>query len=229
VKAKLLKLAARFDGLSRRERAIVAAAVVIGILMLGSTAFIEPALKKEKLFAQQLTQQQAELASLRTQIEVLRIQMQDPDKALRASLEEAKQKAAAVAAELQKAEGTLVPPQRMATLLQEFLTRNHGLKLLDLHTLAPQAVIERKPAEAAAKSGGDKPVAAAAQPNLYRHGVEIRVEGSYADLTAYLAELEHLPQRMLWDRVAVDGEHYPKIVMTVMVYTLSLDKSWLVV
>ena len=92
-------------------------------------------------------------------------------------------------------------------------------------------MIERKPAEAVAKSGGDKPVAAAApaQPNLYRHGVEIRVEGSYADLTAYLAELEHLPQRMLWDRVAVDGEHYPKIVMTVMVYTLSLDKSWLVV
>jgi len=224
VNPALQRLAGRFDALSRRERGIVAAAVVIGILMLGSTAFVEPALKKDKLLAQQLQQQQTELANLNAQIEALKVQMQDPDKALRARLAEARQRADAVAGELQKAENALVPPQRMTQLLQEFLTRNRGLKLLALRTLPPQAVIERK-ADAAA--GAAK--SAATQPNLYRHGVEIRVEGSYADLTAYLAELEHLPQRLLWDRVAVDGEHYPNIVMTLMVYTLSLDKSWLVV
>lgn len=228
MKAALQKLGGRFDGLSRRERGIVAAALAIGILMLGSTAFVEPALKKGKIFAQQLQQQQTDLANLRAQIEVLRSQMQDPDKALRLQLEEAKQKAAAVASELEKAQGSLVPPQQMATLLQDFLTRNRGLKLLELRTLPAQAVIERQPADAAAKPNAAK-AATAAPPNVYRHGVEIRVEGGYADLTAYLAELEQLPQRMLWDRVAVDGEHYPRIVMTLKVYTLSLDKSWLVV
>ena len=226
----LARLTARFDALQRRERALLAAALVGGILMLGSTAFIEPALKRQKLFTQQLSQQQADLASQQAQILVLRSQLQDPEKALRSQLDEARKKTAAIDAELKKAGDALVPPHRVTALLEEFLTRNRGLRLLSMRTLPAQPLIERKAGDAAkpdSKSDTEGP--AAARANIYRHGVEIRVEGSYADLTAYLTELERLPQRLLWGRVAVDAEHYPKIVMTLTVYTLSLDKSWLVV
>ena len=220
----LARLVARFDALQRRERALVAAALVGGILMLGSTAFVEPALKRQKLFSQQLSQQQADLASQQAQIAALRGQLADPEKALRARLEEARKKSAGIDAELNKAGAALVPPQRVTALLEELLSRNRGLRLLSMRTLPAQPLIERKPPEP-----GRAEVAALPQANLFRHGVEIRVEGSYADLTAYLGELERLPQRMLWGRVAVDAEHHPKIVMTLTVYTLSLDKSWLVV
>ncbi len=245
MKARLLSLAARFDAMSQRERAMVATAIVAGILLLGSTAFVEPALKRDKLAAAQILQQRTEAINLHAQIEATRSRLQDPEKALRASLEQTRSKDAALAGEIEKFGNALVPPQQMSALLGEFVTRNRGLRLLAIHSLPPQPLIERKAADAAAKT--DKPAATNAatsattesaqvdkvgvptQANLYRHGVEICVEGSYADLNAYLAELERLPQRVLWGRIVVDAEHYPQIVMTVTVYTLSLEKSWLVV
>jgi MSHA biogenesis protein MshJ len=241
MKAGLATLAARFDAISRRERAMVAAAIVVGILLLGSTAFIEPALKRDKLAATQMQQQQAELANVRAQIEVTRARLQDPEKSLRASLDETRRKDAVLEADIEKFGNALVPPQRMAALLEELVTRNRGLRLLAIHSLPPQPLIERKSADAVAKSDkpttgnaatdlphADKP-GAPPPANLYRHGVEIRVEGSYADLNAYLAGLERLPQRVLWGSIGVDAERYPQIVMTVTVYTLSLEKSWLIV
>jgi MSHA biogenesis protein MshJ len=237
MKARLLSLAARFDAISRRERAMVATAIVAGILLLGSTAFVEPALKREKLAAAQILQQRTEAINLRAQSEATRSRLQDPEKALHASLEQTRSKDAALASEIEKFGNALVPPQQMSALLGEFVTRNRGLRLLAIHSLPPQPLIERKATDGVAKT--DKPAAAETgqvdkagaplQANLYRHGVEIRVEGSYADLNAYLAALERLPQRVLWGRIAVDAERYPQIVMTVTVYTLSLEKSWLVV
>jgi len=45
----------------------------------------------------------------------------------------------------------------------------------------------------------------------------------------YLADLEKMPQRMLWSSVKLTVEEYPRARMTFVVYTLSLDKAWLVV
>jgi MSHA biogenesis protein MshJ len=235
MKATLERLAGRFEALTRRERLIVARAIVGGILFLGGSGFVEPALTRERLVGQQVQQQRADIANLQAQIVALQVQAEDPDHALHARLDEARRKLSSADTELRKAGQDMVPPQRMVSLLEEFVTRNRGLRLLSLSTLPPEALIARMPAASAAtpvpESGADaaKGAAAAAPLNVFRHGVEIRVEGSYADLTAYLAELEKLPQRVLWGRVAVDAENYPRIAMTVTVFTLSLDKSWLVV
>jgi len=45
----------------------------------------------------------------------------------------------------------------------------------------------------------------------------------------YLAELEKLPSHMFWGEASLSVEHYPEAVLTVTVYTLSLDKTWLTV
>jgi len=82
---------------------------------------------------------------------------------------------------------------------------------------------------------GDKPVDAAAKAavkeadsHVYKHGVEIVVQGSYLDLLAYVSRLERQPWQMYWGRTVVSAE-YPKVMVALTLYTLSLDKSWLVV
>jgi hypothetical protein len=45
----------------------------------------------------------------------------------------------------------------------------------------------------------------------------------------YLSELERMPQRMMWNSVSLTVEKYPRNVMVLRVYTLSLDRNWLVV
>lgn len=67
----------------------------------------------------------------------------------------------------------------------------------------------------------------AAQLGLYKHGVEISVEGSYADLLNYLGELEHMPWQVYWGSVSLSAQGAPLSRLTLVVYTLSLDKTWL--
>jgi MSHA biogenesis protein MshJ len=59
--------------------------------------------------------------------------------------------------------------------------------------------------------------------------VEITVKGSYLDLLNYVGELEKLPLRMYWTKIDVAVDVYPEVTMKLAVYTLSLDKNWMVV
>jgi len=68
---------------------------------------------------------------------------------------------------------------------------------------------------------------AAASSPLYRHGVEIVVEGSYADVVEYVRAIETMPQHVLWGGMQLQVEQYPKVVMTLRLYTLSPDRGWL--
>ena len=85
-------------------------------------------------------------------------------------------------------------------------------------------------AHAAALADPTRPPSAAAndsRPSLYRHGVELVLEGGYADLLSYLRAGEALPQRVLWGSVSLKVEQHPKSVLTLRVYTISRERHWL--
>jgi MSHA biogenesis protein MshJ len=63
--------------------------------------------------------------------------------------------------------------------------------------------------------------------NIYKHGIELKVAGSYSALLAYLSELEKESGRLLWGRMELSVEAYPRSILTLKVYTLSLTKDWL--
>lgn len=62
---------------------------------------------------------------------------------------------------------------------------------------------------------------------IYKHGVELTVQGSYPELLSYLAELEKMPWQLFWGKVKMNVEEYPRATLTLTVFTLSLDKKWL--
>ena len=63
---------------------------------------------------------------------------------------------------------------------------------------------------------------------MFKHGIQVTVQGSYADLHDYLSRLEKINWRMFWARASLNTDDYPRLALTVTVYTLSLDKAWLV-
>jgi MSHA biogenesis protein MshJ len=234
----------KFAALSRRERAIVAGAIVFGGGFLIFNFGIDPYLQKarsatrtEAAARTELTQQQALMA-------VLAAQNADPDAPNRSRLAQAKRDLTAVSERLASFEAGMVPPARMQAFLEGLLARNRSIELLGLKTLpvtlvgAP-AVADKTPAAAGATAqsandpGKDKPAQGAAATatgdGIYQHGIEIRLAGSYNDLLNYLTELERMPQRVMWNSVSLTVEKYPRNVMVLRVYTLSLDRNWLVV
>lgn len=221
MKARLLAIAARFDALARRERLLLAAAAIVGIVFLGYTFVIEPAIDAAQADGRRAEQARSELANVNAQLEALR-QRGDPDAANRQALEAARTQLAEGDAKLRAMEATMVPPDKMRTFVESLLGRHRQVELVGLRTLPPSPVFDSAAAELAAP-------AEAVGPNIYKHGVEIRIVGQYNDLLAYLAELERMPQRILWNKVSLTADAYPRCVLTVTVYTLSLDKQWLIV
>lgn len=225
MKEQWKRFAGRFDGLSLRERALVACALLATLVAIAYVAAIEPQWLRHKALAAEEQQQAEQLRQLRAQTQEIQALRDDPDAALRARLQTAREQLSAADSRLRALESALVPPQQISHLLEDMLAVKRGLRLVSLRSLATAPLID--PARATPKEASDQG-AEGYGGNIFRHGVEITLLGSYADLAAYLTELERLPRRMFWQEMKLHVEEHPRARLTLTVYTLSLDKSWLI-
>ena len=233
MKARWQAVSAKFGGLRQREKLLVAAAALFVVGMGGYTFGVEPARVRAAALKTQIAQQKTELQTLQAQLGDLRAAAKDPDAASKASIAEARQKIAAADQALRQYDNKLVPPERVPQLLQSLFARHRGLQLLSLQTLPPSPLLAPPKAEGKPQAGAD---AKAAPPavgekggNIHKHGIEIRMAGNYLDLLAYVSELEQLPQKLLWGRMSLATAAWPQSELTLTVYTLSLDPTWMVV
>lgn len=217
------RFAARFDALSLRERRLIALAMTGGVLLIGYSALVDPVLAANRTLRSGIERQAADLAGLQSQLAGLEAQAQkDPNAALKADIAQQRARLQALAERLQTSEGALVPPERMNAVLENLLKRHPGLRLISLKTLKPSGILAGRQAKTD-NSNPQTPLAF----DLYRHGVEIRMEGSFADQYAYLVELERSQPGLLWENVRLQVGEHPKNEMTLVVYTLSPEKAWL--
>jgi len=230
--ALIEKYAKRLDALSRRERIMVFAAAAVAILALFYLPGIGPALERSKLMRAQILDQNNQIVAATAQkAELERALKTDPDIAVRARIAEKRKQIAEIDTQLAGLQRTLVSPQTMGAVLQQLVDRDHRVRIVRLQNLAPAPLIERegqtgaKPAAAAAAASAS---AQAGGRHVYKHGVQVVVEGSYLDLLAYVARLEQQPWQVYWGKTVMSAD-YPKVRIELTLYTLSLDKAWLVV
>jgi len=220
----------RYLRLARRERALVMAATLVAILGLGWVLAIEPALLHRARLARQMQQQRAELATLAPQVAALQARQRDPDAATRAQLEALGRQLRLAEGEFGELQRALVAPHEMGELLDGLLRSHGGLQLVGLRNAPVASVAELLEPPAAAPPGAGAPAGDKARAKdaawLYRHGVEIVVQGRYGDLVAYLDALERGPRRVYWGELRIDAQSWPVARMTVTVYTISLEKTW---
>jgi MSHA biogenesis protein MshJ len=228
MKAIWLKMISRYDALQRRERWLVAVAVLGGVVLLGFTLFIEPALKRSQLAERTMVEQRAQLASMQAQMTALQSPDRNPDVAARAELESIRAQLEDLSGRLRTLENSLVPPEKMPGLLEDMIGKRSGLRLLRLKNL-PVTPFAQKEASDAGEATARMEKAGEKIGGLYKHGVEVSLEGSYQELTAYLERLEKSHLKLLWSSVALSAEKHPRLVLTLTVYSLSLDRAWLVV
>lgn len=242
--------AGRFAALSRRERLMTGGgAILVGGMMIFNLA-VDPQLARIRAANRTLAAGQAELAQQKGLVADLKRQAADPDAANRVLLVDAKKELAATNDRLAAMEAGMVPPDRMRGFLEGLLASNRGVELLGIRTLAPELVGAQlsvskllatgpQPGPANREAGAgqerksdvvDKPAAGdTAVEGIYQHGVEVRIAGTYNDLLDYLTALERMPQQLLWHSVSLTVERYPRSVLVLRLYTLSLERNWLTV
>ncbi|MGI4845257.1 MAG: type II secretion system protein GspM [Janthinobacterium lividum] len=237
MKARVLELMARLDALTLRERGLLFATGAALILFIGHSAVLGPLYREHDALREQISQQQNNLAGMDGEI-AARVQAYqvDPNAPAREKLQAIRQESAALGDSLLAMEHGLVPPERMAPLLDTILRANARLKLVSMRTLPVEPMSSLGGQGAAAAPPGAAPDAAAQAPVaasapapvlLYRHGVEVTVRGNYLDMVDYMSALEAMPTRLFWGRAQLDVEAYPAARLTLTLYTLSLDRKWM--
>jgi MSHA biogenesis protein MshJ len=229
------RYAGRVDALSLRERVMVFAAAVALVLASGYVGFLEAQGAKQKRLTSALQQKQGELKALQEQItKLFGARGGDPDRDTRERLTGVRQQLADVEAAIAAEERKFTAPAQMREVVEGLLARNRAVSLVELKTLpvanlaGARATPETaKPAPEASKSPTTAKPSAQTDRLIYRHGIELTVSGAYPDLLAYVRDLEGLPSQLYWGSLEIDGAGYPKVVMKLTVYTLSLDRSWL--
>ena len=222
----------KFDALSLRERMLLAAAPLVVTFFVVDALLLSAWSRQNSGLKASLPEQRAEAARVSAQVKALQAQLADnPDAQAKARIGEIERKIAAIDTGLQSSAKQLVPPEHMATLLEELLKRNRRLQLVKMMTLPPVGLLGRNPAGDAPNATGQQPAATPQgdSPNIYKHGVELTLRGSYFDMLDYLAQIEALPWQMYWGQLKLDARDYHRPELKLTLYTLSLDKVWLTI
>ncbi len=213
----------KFDALSMRERLMVFAAVACAIIFLGYEFGLSKPLAQGSRLTAQIQQYETETSLAQQQTQILTQSLaQDPNDAVRKQIAELNRQIEERDLTVRHVQKGLVPPTRMAAVLENMLNRSRAVQLVSLKTLPVTTLVEKPAEEEGAAAVPD-------EHQVYKHGVEITLQGNYLDLLDYLARLEKLPWQMFWARTQMDSGDYPRVRVTLTLYTLSLDKAWLVV
>lgn len=236
MKKQFHSLLQRIDALSERERGILFVLCSIGVLLLGFTFWLEPQMKLRNNL---LTQHQAN----QTQITLLQEEMQqrrtvlnrDPDIELRAKIDEAKVRMLAMDQDLLLLQKNLVPAEKIDLLLAGILKRNKSLQLISLKSLPVVNLVAATNVKDTVTAQAEAPLSTMSgntasiqnEHSIYKHEVELTLQGNYLDMLAYMRELEALPERVYWSRSSLQVLEYPKASLRLNLFTLSLEKKWL--
>lgn len=219
------KIGAKLEAKSMRERTLIFAAVAVLLLSLLNMLLLEPLVARQKALHSQLVQQQQEMSAVRSQIAAMRQEhspgAQSPQ---RNQLKQLRHEIAEGNAVLQSSRERLVQPEKMAAHLRQLLNRNNRLQLVALQTLPVTPLIERPSAAASQQTAVAEK---SQQKQVFKHGVQLTLRGNYLDLLQYLGALENLPQQMYWAEAHMSVVQYPVAELTLILYTLSMDKTWL--
>jgi len=216
---------AKIDGMSLRERVMIFAAAAFLVAASISTVLLDPLLVKQKSSAAQLVQQQEKRKEIQARIQAVQQARRDDEQSpLRLRVAELRRQLKEQEGYLQSRRDRLVEPDKMAGLLEQVLVKNDRLQLVELKTLPASPLVGNSQAEEPA--GQTQPEL---QKQIFKHGIRITVRGGYLDMLRYLEALEKMPAQMFWGEISLGVDKYPDAVLTLTLYTLSLDKTWLTV
>ena len=112
----------------------------------------------------------------------------------------------------------LVGAEQLPKILEDVLLRTSRVKLLQVRTLSATEI-----ELGAAKSNGN----VSGGTGVFKHGVLIRVSGSYAQLIQLMTDIEALQWKFYWESLNYTVRQYPNAEIDIRVFTLSSEEGLL--
>lgn len=234
-----LAASTKFDALNPRERYLLAGGILALLYAILHMLLLAPVVKHNQMLRTALASNQSQLQTIRQQMAVYTQQpVIDPDAPNKQRLTALLSRLQLQKTELKAVQAALINPDDIPDLLRSLLKKNSKLKLISLKTLPAQGLLDH--ALATSNTSDQNGVIAAELPDskasqdepVYKHDVEITLEGRYLDLLDYVAALEKMPWHVLWSQAVLQVDEQattprPLSQLKLTVYTLSLEHTWL--
>ncbi|PIW59991.1 MSHA biogenesis protein MshJ [Shewanella sp. CG12_big_fil_rev_8_21_14_0_65_47_15] len=212
MKAIFKSLGQKFDVLSRRERVLIAVALLVLLGMLGFMP-LESLWKNHSSIAQQLKTLEQENSISVQQLELYQQRLaMDPNQDYQQRLNLLLQQNQDIDAQLNEQMVDMVPADYMPELLSQLLGQVQGVKLLKFTSIAPVPLLA---------VGEEKKL------NLYSHGIRMSLEGDYFSVLRFVEAVEAMPDKLYWKRLDYKVADYPKGSIDIELYTLSINKDFI--
>ena len=227
-----------FDARVRRERMLMFFVAVALAAYAADTLWVTPAFRQWTQARARHTTASAGLQRLNDDVARQGAEGRALEQQQKRDLQQLRERVQRGDADLRQVGTSLIAAGDMLPVLERMLAQVGGLRLRSMQSLGRTELVAGGlplAADAATTATAAATTTAASAPGarpdagtvLYRHGFELALEGSYADLLAYLQALENMPQHVLWGGVQFKVEQHPRALLTLRLYTLSLDRSWL--
>ena len=206
-----------FAAMSMRERLLAVAALVGVLYFLFDFTVFRPQQVQAKALRETIAQQETELAALTTAMTALSSRAQiDPLAKERAERDELRKNFAQASALVDHAANDV----RLGEVIRALVASTPGLTLVSLKTLPVETFFRGAvaPAQVASGAAPPPPIPTAA---LYKHGVEVVVQGKYLALIPYIQGLERNAKGIFWGSVKMEVVTYPDATLKMTVFTLS--------
>lgn len=218
--------------LSLRERGILLGTFLTLIAFVWLQFIMVPIQDQNKIHMQSLQQANDDLSRYAAQIQELTLKLgENPNDPLREEQKALQLRLNELAQEIESRLSNLVPPRKMATVMQAVLADYQGLKLrrarnLPVEPLKMQGTDKEVAADPQIEADSDSPEALSDDAVIFVHGFEMELEGEYFQTLRFLQRLETM-EGFYWQAFDYVVDGYPKANITIQLNTLSLDEEWI--
>lgn len=252
-----MRFVSRLETFSTRDRVIIFTLLLALLGMIFQNYFLEAQLNEQSTLRARLQLDQIRIVQLQTQVkEKIALRAVDPDTQDRITLNRLAQQNMQMRSSLEIIEKQLIPPAKMPAFLGKILQSSNKIHVISVQSL-PEMRIGENPVVAEGRAvkkivdapeltttlkdlthqgntvatgrviaetyGNDGPSGVA----VYKHAIEVTVEGSYLDLLDYVTTLENLPGQLFWEKATLSVRDYPRTTLSLTIFSMSLDKKWM--
>ncbi|MBL7004965.1 MAG: hypothetical protein ISR69_13185 [Gammaproteobacteria bacterium] len=115
----------------------------------------------------------------------------------------------------------LIDPNEMLHVLSNLVYKQSNLTLLSLKRLSVKPALESTDKEVDAGSDNES-----SEPLIYKHAMQVKMSGRYADIVSYMQGLEAKDWAFIWDAFHLETDEDLKLTMTLELSTLSDKVKW---
>lgn len=225
------QLSDKYAGISKREQILIMITGIVVIVMMFYSLSIDNNFTNGTKLTQQTRALTASTKMLQpTVVELEQALKLDPNDALKQQIMRYESELGKIDGELLTLTSDLINPVQMRKALVSLLALERGVSLVSFELIGVEPVLQPNEQQVGSEQQTVSTKAEDQQTaplSLYKHGIRVKLSGSYFQLRNYLQQLEAMSWKFFWQGFDYKVAEYPKSELVIEIYSLSTKQEFI--